>query len=160
MQHPLVLHHFDQSPFSEKNRVILGFKLLAWKSVRISRVMPRPDLMPLTGGYRRTPTMQIGADIYCDTQIIIRELEAGFRRRRCFQRAILASPGHSACGRTARFSEHSQPRVRYSGGEGASGFHRRSRAAARGQVRYRGHEGCHPQMRDQFRTHLAGSRHS
>ena len=70
-----ILHHFDQSPFSEKIRVIFGFKKLAWNSVRISRIMPRPDLMPMTGGYRRTPTMQIGADIYCDTQIIIRELE-------------------------------------------------------------------------------------
>lgn len=70
-----ILHHFDQSPFSEKIRLIFGFKKLAWNSVRISRIMPRPDLMPMTGGYRRTPTMQIGADIYCDTQIIIRELE-------------------------------------------------------------------------------------
>ena len=34
--------------------------------------------MPLTGGYRRTPTLQIGADIYCDTQIILRELERRF----------------------------------------------------------------------------------
>lgn len=78
MDQPIILHHFDQSPFSEKIRVILGFKRLAWKSVRISRVMPRPHLMPLTGGYRRTPVMQIGADIFCDTQIIIRELEARF----------------------------------------------------------------------------------
>ncbi|MES5481631.1 glutathione S-transferase family protein [Bradyrhizobium sp. INPA03-11B] len=70
-----ILHHFDQSPFSEKIRIIYGFKKLTWNSVRISRIMPRPDLMPMTGGYRRTPTMQIGADIYCDTQIIIRELE-------------------------------------------------------------------------------------
>ena len=70
-----ILHHFDQSPFSEKIRIIFGFKWLAWHSVRISRIMPRPDLMPMTGGYRRTPTMQIGADVYCDTQIIIRELE-------------------------------------------------------------------------------------
>jgi len=75
---PVILHHFDQSPFSEKIRAIFGFKQLAWRSARISRIMPRPDLMPLTGGYRRTPTMQIGADIYCDTQIIIRELEARF----------------------------------------------------------------------------------
>jgi glutathione S-transferase len=75
---PIILHHFDQSPFSEKVRVIFGFKQLAWRSVRISRIMPRPNLMPLTGGYRRTPTMQIGADIYCDTQIIIRELQRRF----------------------------------------------------------------------------------
>jgi glutathione S-transferase len=78
MSHAIILHHFDQSPFSEKIRVIFGFKQLAWKSVRTSRVMPRPNLMPLTGGYRRTPTLQIGADIYCDTQIIIRELERRF----------------------------------------------------------------------------------
>jgi len=75
---PIILHHFDQSPFSEKIRVIFGFKQLSWRSVRISRIMPRPNLMPLTGGYRRTPTMQIGADIYCDTQIIIRELQRRF----------------------------------------------------------------------------------
>jgi glutathione S-transferase len=74
----VILHHFDQSPFAEKIRLVLGFKQLAWKSVRVSRILPRPDLMPLTGGYRRTPVMQIGADIYCDTQIVIRALEARF----------------------------------------------------------------------------------
>jgi glutathione S-transferase len=75
---PVILHHFEKSPFSEKVRIVLGFKRVAWTSVIISRIMPRPNLMPLTGGYRRTPVMQIGADIYCDTQIIIRELEARF----------------------------------------------------------------------------------
>src|SRR5260221_8159278 len=75
---PIILHHFDESPFSEKIRIVFGLKGIAWTSVRISRIMPRPDLMPLTGGYRRTPVMQIGADIYCDTQCIIRELERRF----------------------------------------------------------------------------------
>jgi glutathione S-transferase len=46
--------------------------------VVIPPIMPRPDLMPLTGGYRKTPVMQIGADIYCDTQCILRELERRF----------------------------------------------------------------------------------
>jgi glutathione S-transferase len=78
MAHPTILHHFDQSPFSEKIRLIFGFKGLSWASVRIPRIMPKPDLMPLTGGYRRTPVMQIGADIFCDTQIIIREIERRF----------------------------------------------------------------------------------
>jgi glutathione S-transferase len=32
----------------------------------------------MTGGYRRTPVMQIGADVFCDTQIIIREIERRF----------------------------------------------------------------------------------
>jgi glutathione S-transferase len=75
---PIILHHFEQSPFSEKIRLIFGLKKLAWCSVLISRIMPRPDLMPMTGGYRRTPVMQIGADIYCDTQCIMRELERRF----------------------------------------------------------------------------------
>jgi glutathione S-transferase len=83
--HPqVVLHHFDESPFSEKIRLIFGLKKITWSSVRISRIMPRPDLMPLTGGYRRTPVMQIGADIYCDTQRIIRELECRFPSHRFF----------------------------------------------------------------------------
>jgi glutathione S-transferase len=76
--HPIILHHFEKSPFSEKIRVAFGIKQIAWTSVLISRIMPRPDLMPLTGGYRRTPTLQIGADIYCDTQVILREVERRF----------------------------------------------------------------------------------
>ncbi len=75
---PIILHHFDESPFSEKIRIVFGLKGIAWTSVRISRIMPRPDLMPMTGGYRRTPVMQIGADIYCDSQCILRELQRRF----------------------------------------------------------------------------------
>jgi hypothetical protein len=84
--HPIILHHFEESPFSEKIRVVFGVKKLEWTSVLISRIMPRPDLMPLTGGYRRTPVMQIGADIYCDTQCIIRELERRFGEPTLFPR--------------------------------------------------------------------------
>lgn len=71
----LILHHYGLSPFAEKVRVGLGLKNAAWKSVDIPHVMPKPELMPLTGGYRKTPVMQIGADIYCDTQLIMLELE-------------------------------------------------------------------------------------
>ena len=71
----LILHHYAVSPYAEKVRIGLGLKQAAWKSVDIPNVMPKPDLMPLTGGYRKTPVMQIGADIYCDTQLIMLELE-------------------------------------------------------------------------------------
>jgi len=74
----LILHHFDFSPFAEKARLALGFKHLPWCSVQIPMVMPKPELMPLTGGYRKTPVLQIGADIYCDTRLIARELERRF----------------------------------------------------------------------------------
>lgn len=71
----LILHHYPQSPFAEKARLLLGFKGLSWRSVHIAPVMPKPDLMPLTGGYRKTPVLQVGADIYCDTALIARRLE-------------------------------------------------------------------------------------
>ena len=71
----LILHHYPRSPFSEKVRIAFGMKKLAWKSVIIPMFMPKPDLMPLTGGYRKTPVLQVGADIYCDTQLIMLELE-------------------------------------------------------------------------------------
>ena len=74
----LIFHHYPQSPVSEKVRVVMGMKNLNWRSVEIPRLLPKPDLMPLTGGYRRTPVMQFGADIYCDSQCIIRELERRF----------------------------------------------------------------------------------
>ncbi len=86
-ENPIILHHFPQSPFSEKIRLIFGLKKIAWTSVEITRIMPRPDLMPMTGGYRRTPVMQIGADIYCDTQCIMRELERRFPEPTLFPEA-------------------------------------------------------------------------
>jgi glutathione S-transferase len=78
MQHELILHHYDPSPFSEKVRLVLGLKRLAWRSVIVPMVLPKPDLMPLTGGNRRTPVLQIGADVYCGTNLIAAELERRF----------------------------------------------------------------------------------
>jgi len=71
----IILHNYPQSPVAEKVRVAFGIKGLNWRDVEIPRLPPKPMLTPLTGGYRRTPVMQIGADIYCDSQCIIRELE-------------------------------------------------------------------------------------
>ena len=71
----LILHHYPTSPFSEKVRLILGYKKLAWKSVVIPATLPKPDVIALTGGYRKTPFLQIGADIYCDTALICDVLE-------------------------------------------------------------------------------------
>jgi glutathione S-transferase len=73
-----ILHHYPGSPYAEKVRLALGIKNVAWRSVTIPVIMPKPDLMPLTGGYRKTPVMQIGADVYCDTQLIVREIERRF----------------------------------------------------------------------------------
>jgi len=70
-----ILHHFDHSPFSEKVRLVLGFKRLTWKSVKVPIMLPKPDVVALTGGYRRTPILQVGSDVYCDTALICRAID-------------------------------------------------------------------------------------
>ncbi|WP_257446588.1 glutathione S-transferase family protein [Archangium lipolyticum] len=71
----LIFHHYPSSPFAEKIRAIFGFKGLRWTSVHIPMIMPKPDVIALTGGYRKTPLLQIGADIYCDSALIADVLE-------------------------------------------------------------------------------------
>jgi len=74
----LILHQYPTSPYGEMIRLALGMKGLAWSRVEQSVILPRPHLMPLTGGYRRIPVMQVGADIYCDTGLILREIDRRF----------------------------------------------------------------------------------
>jgi glutathione S-transferase len=71
----LILHHYWESPYAEKIRRLMGMKGLAWRSVIIPMIMPKPDLTALTGGYRKTPVLQIGADVYCDTDLIARTID-------------------------------------------------------------------------------------
>jgi glutathione S-transferase len=73
-----ILHHYWGSNYAEKARKILGLKRVTWGSVIIPDVMPKPDLVALTGGYSKTPVLQIGADVYCDTKRIADELEARY----------------------------------------------------------------------------------
>lgn len=75
MSSEIILHHFDLSPFAEKIRLLLGHKKAHWRSVQIPMLMPKPDVVALTGGYRRTPQLQIGADVWCDTALIARVLD-------------------------------------------------------------------------------------
>ena len=72
----LILHHYANSPFSEKVRLVLGYKRIAWHSVFVPPILPKPDVVALTGGYRRAPFMQIGADIYCDSTLMCRVIDA------------------------------------------------------------------------------------
>ena len=71
-----ILHHYPESLFSEKARAMLNARGVAWRSLIIPPIMPRPDTIPLTGGYRRTPVLQVGADIYCDTAAIAAWIDA------------------------------------------------------------------------------------
>ncbi|HVY06381.1 MAG TPA: glutathione S-transferase family protein [Burkholderiales bacterium] len=71
----IILHHYAESPFAEKIRLILGYKKLAYRSVSVPMMLPKPDVIALTGGYRKAPTLQIGADIYCDTALMAEVIE-------------------------------------------------------------------------------------
>jgi glutathione S-transferase len=75
MAEELILYHYPQSPFAEKVRMAMGLKKLNWCSVIVNRIPPRPHLEALTGGYRRVPVLQVGADVYCDTHLILRTLD-------------------------------------------------------------------------------------
>ncbi len=71
----LILHHYAGSPFSEKVRLVLGMKKMRWRSVTVPAILPKPDVVALTGGYRRTPFMQIDADIYCDSALMCKVID-------------------------------------------------------------------------------------
>lgn len=70
----IILHHYDWSPFSEKVRAMLGYTGSEWQSHITREMPPRPVIEQLAGGYRKTPTAQIGADVFCDSRIIAREI--------------------------------------------------------------------------------------
>ena len=69
-----VLHHYEASPYAEKIRLMFGYTGLRWHSVISPPMPPRPNLDPLTGGYRRIPVAQKGADLFCDTALIALEI--------------------------------------------------------------------------------------
>jgi len=70
----LVLYHYAMSPFGEKTRAMLGYAGLSWQSVTVREMLPRPVLDILAGGYRKIPVAQLGADVFCDTRAIAREI--------------------------------------------------------------------------------------
>lgn len=74
MNNSLILHHYESSPYAEKIRLMLGLTNAQWYSCLTSVQPPRPSVDPLTGGYRRIPVAQIGADIFCDSALIAQEI--------------------------------------------------------------------------------------
>jgi glutathione S-transferase len=153
--HSIILHHFEQSPFSEKIRVVFGLKNIEWSSVLISRIMPRPDLTPLTGGYRRTPVMQIGADIYCDTQCIIRELERRFPDPTLFPPGFEGLGSASAMWTDRPFFQNTVNLVFGSLADQVPRDFIADREKLRGaKFDVAAMTAAIPQMRDQFRAHL------
>jgi glutathione S-transferase len=153
--HPIILHHFEKSPFSEKIRLVFGLKNIDWTSVLIPRIMPRPDLMPLTGGYRRTPVLQIGADIYCDTQCIIRELERRFPQPTLFPEGYQGLGWATAMWTDRSFFQNTVNLVFGSLADQVPADFIADRETLRGaKFDVPAMTSAIPQMRDQFRAHM------
>jgi glutathione S-transferase len=71
-----ILLHYEGSPYAELVRTAFGMKGLAWRSLIVPNVLPKPTQAELTGGYGRTPALQLGADIYCDTAAMLPAIDA------------------------------------------------------------------------------------
>ncbi len=152
MAQEIILHNFANSPFAEKIRLIFGMKGAAWRSVEIPSIMPKPDLMPLTGGYRRTPVMQIGADIFCDTQIIIRELERRFPE----PNLMPAGKGLSyalGCWSDRMFFKATVPLIFARVGDSLPDAFKKDRATLFGSFSVDAMKAAAPAMQDQWRAH-------
>jgi glutathione S-transferase len=135
---------------------VFGLKNIEWTSVLISRIMPRPDLMPMTGGYRRTPVLQIGADIYCDTQCILRELERRFPDPTLFPRGYQGLASASAMWADRSFFQNTVNLVFGSLADKVPQDFIADREQLRGaKFDVPAMNAAIPQMRDQFRAHVA-----
>ena len=82
----LILHAYDASPFTQKTLRMLGLKGCNYYSVETPMILPKPDLVCVTGGYRGTPVLQIGSNVYIDNQRIATELESRFPEPSLFAR--------------------------------------------------------------------------
>ncbi|CAL1701069.1 unnamed protein product [Somion occarium] len=76
---PVVLYHYDASPFATKVKNMLLLKQIPHKRVAVPVTLPRPELAEKLGvTYRRIPVLAIGNDVYCDTSLIASVLERRF----------------------------------------------------------------------------------
>lgn len=70
-----ILWSYDASPFTQKALGLFAIKRMPFRWVETPMMPPKDDLLALTGGYRGTPVLQIGAEVFIDSQLIARELE-------------------------------------------------------------------------------------
>ena len=151
----VILHHYPLSPYSEKIRLALGVAGISWNSVEIPVWTPRPKLTPMTGGYRRTPILQVGAEFYC-------ELVAHSSSHRTVGNARFALPeGSGRCRKSSWLVDrkglfHECRLSHYRQHAGApTRAHRRTPTALPGQSRSRGFASQAGGLLAEINAHLA-----
>lgn len=81
----LILWSYDASPFTQKALGALAIKRVPFRWVETPMMPPKDDLITLTGGYRGTPVLQVGSEVFIDSQLIACELERLFPSPSLFQ---------------------------------------------------------------------------
>ncbi|EGR49433.1 uncharacterized protein TRIREDRAFT_60337 [Trichoderma reesei QM6a] len=71
---PIVLYHYENSPYSRRVSWYLALKGIKYQQCIQPRIMPRPDIHRLGVKYRRIPILTIGRDVYLDTRHILTKL--------------------------------------------------------------------------------------
>lgn len=70
-----ILHRSLKSPYAQKVMLLMGYIEQPYLSFIAPKGIPRPIEQALVGEYsRRIPILQMGADIYCDSELIVRVL--------------------------------------------------------------------------------------
>ncbi|KAF2637318.1 hypothetical protein P280DRAFT_114643 [Massarina eburnea CBS 473.64] len=93
---PVILFGYDSSPFTNKVRLVLRLKGIAFSYIPIPSMLPRPLLTQTFAlPYRKIPILALGRDIYCDTSLIIEALEHFFLPTAGYGTIYPACPGMS-----------------------------------------------------------------
>lgn len=76
MKNQIILHQIKRSAYSEKIRLMLDMSGLDWLRVDAPAHTNKREVQRiLVDGYsRRLPLLQVGADLYCDTDVITHQL--------------------------------------------------------------------------------------
>ncbi|KAL0079550.1 hypothetical protein F4703DRAFT_1875260 [Phycomyces blakesleeanus] len=93
----VILHWYPESPFAQKIAWALNYKKVDYKTVLINMIEPRPLRRPLDGGYRKTPILQIDNHIFCDTKVIIAELEKRYPEPSLYPATRLGQATEALC---------------------------------------------------------------
>ncbi|KAF9700844.1 hypothetical protein EKO04_001068 [Ascochyta lentis] len=75
---PIIAFDYDFSPYGQKIRTALAASGITFQRSDQPPVLPRPILEKLDITYRRIPLLAFGKDVYCDTSLIIDELQSRY----------------------------------------------------------------------------------
>ncbi|KAI7865860.1 hypothetical protein BDF14DRAFT_1820686 [Spinellus fusiger] len=106
MPKSIILHMYTKSPLSRTIAWALNYKNISYETVSISMIEPRPLRRPLDGGYRKTPILQIDNHVYCDTKVILAELEKRYPEPSFYPKTRSGCPTTALTRIMAQWIEH------------------------------------------------------